>query len=273
MPIIALFSSLPEFSQGMSRLLAEKTGFRYVSDDDLIKDASKKYNLDEEVLSKALQFKPGLMGRLCSSTGRHVACLEAVLAERLQEDNILRSGFIGYPMLHRVSHVLKVRLLCGMKDMMDLSRLVDFPKDQLEKGINRKEDDYLEWVKYVYGLDVTDSSLYDITLNLSNLNLDEAIDSIMHTVNHERFQPMTFSLGCVRDQIVSSRVRAYLWNLDPKAEIKSKDGLVYVYTRGPRINKKEHARKIKEELIRLDGVKQVEVYNKPELFRCVSCGN
>jgi cytidylate kinase len=273
MPIIALFSNLPEFAQGVSKVLAEKTGFKYVSDADLIKDAAKRYSVAEETLTRTVECKPGVLQRFCSSKDKCMARLESVLAERLLEDNILRSGFIGYPMLQKVSHVLKVRLLCGIKDLIELSRLVDIPGDLLEKGIKRKEENNRAWVQYMYGLDITDSSLYDMTLNVGNLNLDEAIDSILHTVGHERFQPMTFSLGCVRDQVVSSRVKAFLVDLDPKAEIKSKEGMVYVYSRGSRFNRKDHARKIKEELIRLEGVKQVEVYSQRELFKSVSCGH
>jgi cytidylate kinase len=273
MPIIALFSNLPEFAQGVSRVVAEKTGYKYVSDADLIRDAAKRYSVAEETLARTVECKPGVLHRLCSTRDKHMAWLESVLAERLLEDNILLSGFIGYPLLEKVSHVFKVRLLCGIKDLIELSKLVDIPRDQLGKGIKIKEDNYRSWVQYLYGADISDSSLYDMTLNVGNLNLDEAIDSILHTVGHERFQPMTFSLGCVRDQVVSSRVKAYLVDLDPRAEIKSKEGMVYVYSRGSRFNRKNHARKIKEELIRLEGVKQVEVYCQRELFKSVSCGH
>ena len=273
MPIIALFSDLPEFARGVSGVLAGKTGFKYVSENDLIRDTAKKYSIPESTLSRAIECKPGILCRLRCGTIKYIACLEAVLSERLLEDNIIYSGFIGYPLLQKVSHVLKVRLLCGLKELMELNSLTDLPKDHSGKGITLKENNYREWVRYVYGLETNDSSLYDITLNVGNLTLDEAVDSILHTVGHERFQAMTYSLGCVRDQVVSSRIKAHLVDIDPRAEIKSKEGMVYVYTKGSKFNKKEYARKIKEELIRLEGVKQVEVYSQRELFKSVSCGH
>lgn len=273
MSIIAIFSDLPEFARGVSNIVAEKTGFTYITEDDLIKEAAARYSVGEDVLAQSIECKIGIMHRLSSSTIKYISYLEAVLAEYLLRDKILCAGFVGYPLFKNVSHVLKVRMLCGIKDLIELNKLIDLPREQLEKGISFKEENYRKWVQYIYGLDITDSSLYDITLNVGNLTLDEAIDSIMHASSHERFQPMTYSVGCVSDQVVSSRVKAYLAEQDIRAEVKSKDGLVYLYTRGPRLNKKDQARKIKEELVRLEGVKQVEVYNEKELFDSISCGH
>ncbi|MFW5731503.1 MAG: hypothetical protein ACOCV7_07595, partial [Desulfonatronovibrionaceae bacterium] len=183
------------------------------------------------------------------------------------------AGFVGYPLMGNVSHVMKVRLLCGIKDLMELSKLTQLSEDKLESGIEIRKASYRKWVESNYGLDTSESSLYDITLNVGNLSLEETIGSILHTAKHERFQPMTYSLECVKDQIVSSRVRVHVSAYDPRSEVRSRKGHVYVYTRGSMLKRKEQARKLKEELIRLDGVQQVEVYNKKEMFECVACGH
>ncbi len=273
MSIIAIFSDLPEFARGVSNIVAEKTGFTYITEEDLIKETARRYSVGEHELRQSIKPKIGLMHRLASSTCKSISFLEAVLAEYLLRDKILCAGFLGYPLFKNVSHVLKVRMLCGMKDLIELNKFIDLPREQLENGISCKEENYQKWVQYIYGLDITDSSHYDITLNVGNLTLEEAIDSMMHAANHDRFQPMTYSIGCVNDQVVSCRVRAHLADQNIQVEVKSKNGFVYVYTRGPRMNKKEHARKIKEELVKLEGVKQVEVYNEKELFESISCGH
>lgn len=273
MPIIAILADYPELAQGVGELVAEQTGYEHIQAQRLIQDAAQKYNLTQEYLAKNIEARPGMLHRLSQNSRKSIAYLEAALAELLQQDNLVTSGYLGYPMLREISHALKVRIWAVPQKLIRLGDKVHLPKREWSKNILHRQESYRKWVSFVYGLDITDSSLYDMTLNIEQIKLEDAVGSILHAVQSERFQPMTYSMGCVRDQALSSQVKIYLMDVDPNAEVKSKDGTVYIFTKAFRINKEEQAKKLKEDLIRQDGIKQVEIYWEKGLFNSIACGH
>ena len=84
--------------------------------------------------------------------------------------------------------------------------------------------------------------------------------------------PMTYSLRCMKNVATSCRVRATLADIDSKMQVKSDEGTVYTYTKAIKKKAQDKVLEMKQKVMRLEGVKHIEVYMDYDLFAKVSHG-
>jgi len=87
------------------------------------------------------------------------------------------------------------------------------------------------------------------------------------TVDYRRFAPMTYSINCLKDAELSSRVHACLRDKFPSVKVRADGGTVVVETKGSRRNKLKTAATIKEVVQPMEGVDYVEVHVLNKLFK------
>jgi hypothetical protein len=83
---------------------------------------------------------------------------------------------------------------------------------------------------------------------------------------------MTYSMKCMCNLELSSRIKILLVEEYPDVSVKSHDEAVYVYSSGFNRGKQKAALSTKQKLLRLDGVSHVEVYGDKKLFDSITCG-
>jgi hypothetical protein len=111
------------------------------------------------------------------------------------------------------------------------------------------DEDRRKWTQYLYGVDWTDPSLYDLIVNLEYVDAQDAVDGIAHIVRNQAC--FDFDVRCqamMRDLAVASRVRADL-ALSPamahlEFEVTSQDGQVAVKGKLPDIKLVDEVRRI-----------------------------
>ncbi len=96
--------------------------------------------------------------------------------------------------------------------------------------------------------------------------MEDAVETIINTVEHKKFQPMSYSLRCIKNIARSCRVRATLADIDSKMQVKSDDGTVFIYTRSIKKKAQNKALEMKQKVMKIEGVKHVEVYIDYDLF-------
>jgi cytidylate kinase len=74
----------------------------------------------------------------------------------------------------------RIKALLDSHPMMTVSQAEDFIKDV--------DQDRSRWVKVMYGADVTDPSLYDLTINLRTHTIESACATVVTAVAQPRFQ-------------------------------------------------------------------------------------
>jgi hypothetical protein len=143
---------------------------------------------------------------------------------------------------------------------------------EARKSILRDDSKHSELMKWVYNRDDTDASLYDLVINISQIDVQKAVDIITSTVKDKKFQPMTYSIRLLKNIELSSRVKASLIDIDPEITVRSEDGNVHVHTKALGKAMKKNVEIIKDRTEKLDGVKSVEVHMSEDLFESIAGG-
>jgi hypothetical protein len=250
-------------SYRMGRKIGEKSAraleYRYL-DREILSAVAARYAIAEDKLVMALDEVPSFMGISAKLRDRCLAYIqEAVLGELLQ-DQVVCHGLAAHLYVHGVSHVLKVRILSGSGGRTDVSRRSRKKTDSREKFSRR-------WSLEAFKVDETDPSHYDLVINLNQIDVDEAVRIITDTVGHRRFKPMTYSLKCLRDWELGSRVRAALIEQFADVRVEADNGKVVVETGGLKRERQKKTAAVKALTEKIPGVKEVQVHIINDIFR------
>ena len=238
---------------------------------EVLRSASEEFGVPEDKLYKATHDAPSLLGMTPDARKRYIAYVKAAFAAYMLKDNVVYHGPAGELLIQGLSHLLKVRITASLEDRIALKVERDgISEKEARKGILRDDEKHGKLMKWVYGKDDTDASLYDLVMNVSQINVEKAVEIITSTVRHKKFQPMTYSIRLMKDIELSCRVTANLIDIDPNIRVRSEDGKVHVHTKASGRAMKKNVEIIKERTAKLPGVESVEVHMAEDLFERIA---
>ena len=270
MPIITV--SRRAYSRGKE--IAEKSadilGYECVGR-KVLRLASSEYGIPEEKLYKATHEAPSLLGMTPKTRKKYIAYVKAAFAEYMLKDNIVYHGPAGELLIQGVSHLLRVRINAELEDRIALKMKRDgVSEKEARHGIVDIDEQHAKLMRWVYGRDDTDASLYDLVINVSQIGVEKAVDIITGTVKLKKFQPMTYSKKLLKNIELSCRVTAHLIDLDPDVRVRSENGSVHVFTKATGKAKTKNVEIIKERTSNLPDVKDVDVHMSEDLFERIA---
>jgi cytidylate kinase len=187
MAIITISRGTFTGGQRLAQCLADNLGYRCIARIQSY-EASKRYGVSDEELSKAISETPGLFERLGSERARYLACLRATLVREVKDDNVVYHGLAGHFLLKGVPSVIRVRAIANIefrvKNAMERNRSTR--KEALEY-IKRIDEKRSRWTKLLYHADLNDPHLYDIVINLDNISINSACELVCCAVGLEEF--------------------------------------------------------------------------------------
>ena len=190
--------------------LAGRLGYRLVSREDILQSASK-YGVSGEKLQEALLKPPGFWERFQHERKRYLCFVQAALCEHAKEDRIIYHGNAGHILLRGISHVLCVRIIAPMAFrihmLMERENLV---REEAIRYIEKMDRQRKDWTLFLYGVDWLDPSLYDLTINLTTLDIEGAVDLVAATAERKEFQSTAESKKAMEDLYLASCVRSAL---------------------------------------------------------------
>lgn len=256
--------------------VAKRMGYECVSR-EIILSVSKEFGVPEMKLMRAIKDAPTFLGMFSKDRKRYVAYIRAMVADYMLKNDIVYHGLVGHPILRGVSHVLKVRIIANLEDRIRLEKeRENVSEEKARKIIAGLDDQQKKWGKSLYGIDVTNPVFYDLVINVGHIGPDDAenaVETIVSTAGHKKFQSNTYSINCMKNIALSCRIEAALIDRDPKIEVLSDRGSVYMYTKIMKRKNQKQGLAIKEEIMQIDGVKHVEVYGDREKFDHCATGN
>lgn len=278
MSIITITDSSYSNGRQIAKSAAKRLNYEYVDSENILPLVSKEFCVSESKLVRALQDTPSNVGMFSKAKPEYIIFVETLITEYLLKNNIVYYGVVGLPLIQEVSHVLKVHIIANLesriKNRMKL-KLDNVSQDKARKAVTKEDEQLKKWVEAVYNIDVADPNLYDLVINIGHIkgdDVEDALETIISTVEHKKFQPMTYSLRCMKNVAMSCRVRATLADIDPKMQVKSDEGIIYIYTKAVKKKAQDKVLEMKQKVMRLEGVKHVEVYIDYDLFAKVSHG-
>ncbi|MDO9565254.1 MAG: cytidylate kinase-like family protein [Candidatus Desulfaltia sp.] len=260
----------------IAKSAAKRLDYEYVDSKNILSLVSKEFGVPESKLVRALKEAPSGIGMFSKTKPEYIIFIETLIAEYLLKNNIVYYGVVGLPLIQEVPHVLNVQIIANLEDRIKNRMKPDnLSYDKARKVIEKEDEEQAKWAAAVYDIDIKNSSLYDLVINIGHMkddDVEDALETIISTVKHKKFQPMTYSLRCMKNVAMSCRVRATLADIDSKMQVKSDEGTIYTYTKA--IKKKAHDKvlEMKQKVMRIEGVKHIEVFIDYDLFTKVAHG-
>jgi cytidylate kinase len=249
------------YSRGkeVAEKVAKKLGYDCISRDILL-DASEMFKIPEIKLIRAIEDAPSILDRFHNGKERYVAYIQAALLRYFQEDNLVYHGLAGHFFVKDIAHVLKVRIIADMEERVRLE--MEREKVSEEKAVRtiKKDDEQRrKWSLFLYGIDTSENSLYDLVIHIKNLNADDATDIICNAASLDRFKTTGESQKRIEDLALAAEVKATLLDLSPYVETTADNGVIHVKAKTHEYGKVDIESQLKKLAGSVKGVKEVNI--------------
>ena len=175
MAIITISRGSLSGGKALAGCLADRLAYPILGREVLL-EAAESMGVSEEVFRDKFEAAPGLWARLTREREKYTLAVQTSLAEWCTRGDLVYHGLSGQFLLKELPGVLKVRLVAPLemriKAFMDTHPLVSHT--EAESFIRKVDQERSRWCHLMYGADVTDSSHYDMTVNLKRLSLESA---------------------------------------------------------------------------------------------------
>jgi cytidylate kinase len=226
------------FSGGkmLAECLAKELGYRCVDRDAVVEKAAAA-GISQQELRKALEKPPSFWDRLRHKRYAYLAVMQAALAEEVREGKIVYQGHAGHLLLKGGPVVFRARIIAPLEMRISMAeRRLELGRNEVISYIEKVDEERKRWARFLYGVDWTDASLYDVVLNLEHITLARACEIIATSVRGQ--QCFQFGLECRRamdDFAIASQVKANL-ALGPatrslELEVEVSDGEAKIFGR------------------------------------------
>ncbi len=260
MSIVAIISKYPHESRKIAEYTARRLDYRLIDMEDLIKITAEDHNMPEKELIQVTRDLTLWHQLFRKKKMKLVSLLEHKLCNLMAEDKMVFCGYLGYPMFKEISHALKVLVLTKPEAGKPETA------DPLPESTPLSNEGIMKWFEKIYDANMEDPNLYDLTVNLSHMDISEAGDIIINTLQQKRFEPMTYSLNCMCNLELACQIKTTLIEKLGDVEVKAHDGTVYIYSKNFKKGGRKAAKEVKEDIMRMPGVDYVEVYRERAPF-------
>lgn len=257
------------YSRGkeIAEKVAEKLGYSLLSRDILLQ-ASEEFNIPEIRLVRALHDAPSVLERFSHGKERYVSFIQQALLEQVQCDNVVYHGLAGHFFLRGISHVLKTRIIADMDDRVRLEmNRENIPEKEARRILKKDDEERRHWALSLYGVDTVDASLFDLVINVGDMEVECAVEIICHTAaNSPCFATTDKSRAALQNLLLAARVRSALICDWPGIRASAADNVVFIDVEAPLAQET----KVKEQILGIattvTGVNEVRVNIRPTLF-------
>lgn len=196
---------------------------------ELLEEVAERWQVAPAKLAAALGRQHNLLGVTPRERRRLLAYVEAAALDRLTQDQMVTWGLGAHLYVMGVSHVLKARLVRDdQARAAELANQAGLSAAAAAKALRREDEARAKVVGEIYRQREDDPTLYDLTINTAQIEVDQAMGIIAEAVRHKRFRPMTFSRKIMGDLALAARVRAQLALRHPEAQVGAEGGHVRV---------------------------------------------
>jgi len=155
------------------------------------------------------------------------------LTEEVRAGRAIYHGLAGQLLLRGGHPILRIRIVAPMERRIEmLQERLKYSRKDAVAYIKKVDGDRTKWTHFLYGVDWEDPSLYDIVINLENLDIEEACRVISALALERRFETTPESQRRMDDLAIASRVRADLAinpsTSDLELDVVAHDGAVMI---------------------------------------------
>ncbi|HUU01915.1 MAG TPA: cytidylate kinase family protein [Myxococcota bacterium] len=230
MQIICLSRGTFAGGKKLAEALAAKLGSDCLAREELT-DAATGAGIPVGKLEMNIVHRRPMSEQLAIEKERYKAFVTATLCERALKNNLVYHGRTGHLVLPGVTHVLRVRAIMDPEQRIQAAmQRLRLEREKARKYIEEVDEDRRRWVRGLYNTDWHDPGSYDIVINLSHINVENAAAGLLSMAQLPEFQATPAALQAVSDLWLAARCRLAIGadqrtgNMDVK--VRSDRGLV-----------------------------------------------
>ena len=189
MAIITISRGSLSGGRALADCLSSRLGYPNVGH-EVLQEAAEALGATEEAFRGRFETTPGLWGRLTHAREKYVMAVQTALAEWCTRGDLVYHGLSGQHLLRGLPGVFRVRLISPI-EMRIRALMESHPQmtaSQAEDFIRNVDQDRSRWVRVMHDDDVTDTSLYDLTITLRTHTIESACETISAAVAQPQFQ-------------------------------------------------------------------------------------
>jgi len=226
--VITLFSGAYCNAERIVQEVVDSTGYRVLTDEDLVAAAVLKSNLDAEKIRRAFESKTSVFNKFTHEKERSIAYLKLALADALVDDNLLISGFSAALVPAAISHILRI---CLIAELAFRARVAlesgGLAEKEAIRVIHREDENRAAWVDALFaGQDPWDADLYDLVIPVDKTSIEQASALILENALKKIVQPNESSRQAVADFQLAARVEVVLTREGHQVAVRAQDGQV-----------------------------------------------
>jgi cytidylate kinase len=211
MAVITISRGTFSGGEALAKCLADRLGYRCISREVILGEASKGYGVPGEELTAAMEKPPSFWARVTGARTAHLVFVRAALCEHAREGNLVYHGLVGHFLLPGISHVIRVRVIADMEFRIKVAmQQQNLARQEAVASIEKVDKERRDWIRFLFDVEWDDPYLYDLVVNLSRMSLSIACDIVARMTEQEEFKPTAASVKAMQDLALSSQVSAAL---------------------------------------------------------------
>lgn len=225
-----IFISRGSYTRGgeVAERVAQRLNYQCLSREVLLR-ASEAFSIEEIRLTRAVENAPSFLNRLTHGRDRYIGYMQAALLNRVKEDNLVYHGFAGQYLVRDLPWILKVRVNSSIEDRLRIVMGRDrVSRSEAVEIIGKLDDERRKWARKLYGIDPSDSTLYDLVVQTDPLAVDDAVSILCDVAQMKPFRMTPQFKTIMEDLALAAQVRTYLTDLGPGVKVCSQNGMIYV---------------------------------------------
>ncbi|MDC0335913.1 response regulator [Pseudodesulfovibrio sp.] len=277
MSVITVFNGLFSEAGVVVKRVLDSTGYRLVSDQEIVADAAKLSGLSEEKIARAFQSKTSIFNKFSHEKEQAIAWMRLAMANKLKDgDALVFSGFASQLPAPEIGHILKVCLISEMKERLAVAEKTEgYAEKHALKLIHKDDGDRAQWVETLKGeKDPWAKELYDLIVPVGTTGVEKSADLIVEQVGNAAVQITDATRTCVEDFLLSATVETVLAAEGHNVIVTSKAGVVTLTINHHVLMLEKLERDLSDIVSKVDGVKSVNTavgqgFHKTDIYRQV----
>ena len=212
--------------------VADILGYQCVSRDSLLA-ASDEFDIPEIKLTRNIQHATQILERYSFGRERYVNFISAEILKRLRQDNHVYHGLAGQFFVRDISHLLRIRVIADLEERVQAeAERENISPDKARMQLKHDDEERQKWALFLYGVDIVDPALYDLTVNVSAMGVEDSAELIAQTARLPCYKATQNSQTSINDQALAAEIRAALFDF-PLAGVSTREGRAYVNVKAP----------------------------------------
>jgi two-component system, OmpR family, response regulator CpxR len=227
---LAIFSG--DFCRGDAAVkeVLSRTGFKLITDHDLVAAAVQLSDLSEQTISRALSPKSSIFDKFTHEREHSLAYLRLAMARIATEQNLLVTGRLCHLLPREFTHFLKVCIIGDLKFRLSVAAGEQgLPEREALKLIGKMDAELAQWITTLSGAnDPWNPMLYDILIPMEETSVDKVAGVIEDGLTKDAIKPTDESRQAVADFLLAAESTVALAKEGHDVEVTARNGSVIV---------------------------------------------